>query len=126
MSGELTASFVLRFNDQASSTAARALRVLKQEMRGTTDESKKAGQAAVETATKLQQLGNVRMSGNTPEWIRLVEQNSARAGRSVGALEKALQGAGRAASVAGKGLQAYTQGIAAAQAVKFVLTDPVR
>lgn len=154
MSGELTASFVLRFNDQASSTAARALRVLKQEMGATSSEGRKisataadaaakvaylghtftktaaegqkAGQAAAETAARLQQLGNVRMNANTPEWMRLVEQNSARAGRAVGALEKVLQGAGRAASAAGKGLQAYTQGVAAAQAVKFVLADPVR
>ncbi|WP_234086753.1 phage tail tape measure protein [Azonexus sp. R2A61] len=126
MSGELTASFVLRFNDQASANAARALRTIKQEMRDTAGESRKASQAAAEAASQLQQLGNVRMNRASIEWMQLLEQNAAKAQRSVGLLERSMQAAGRAAALAGKGLQGYAQAVGAAQAAKFVLADPVR
>lgn len=154
MSGELTASFVLRYHDQGSAAATRTMRALRQEMAGTStgarqvgaaaaeasarvtylghsfrstaSEGKKAGQAAAEAAEKLRLLGNVHLGRQTPDWIRLVHQNSVSAQRSVSALEKALHATGRAAAATGKGLQVYAQGAGAVQAAKFVLADPVR
>jgi len=125
MSGDLTASFTLRYNDQASAAAQRSLRTIRQEMRGTADDSTRAGRAAADVAGKLQHLGGIRMGNSVTDWLRQVEQYGGRALRQMNLMERAMSATGKAAAVASKGLQNYATAAASYQAAKYVVSGPM-